>query len=490
MSGSRKGLVVDTNTLHISNSHVTNTLESGITLQTKVRKFNLNGTVVANNNLHGITAKVNKYLLIQNGTVSNNAKSGLFISGDRGNVYVTELIADRNVEHGMRVDVNGHITVSKSKFINHENVALLMQSYTENSYILITDNEYINNTGKSIDISHDYWYYSSRSKNISILSNTFVQSGAVNIKTRNEGTLMVKNNNAQGCDSGSDCFLTIDVYSGNSPHNITISTNSFSGVTGKCVVLLKSDTKQFPGSFEYNQITACDVNESAILDNSPYFNLTYNILDNPSADYELKILAEGMGEIGAPSNWWGTTDVERVKTRIFDHHQDARLFTVGFAPILTDQTFDCSQVNNCSGQGECVRPNGCRCQSGWTGVDCTLYDCSELGHCQGNGQCIGPNRCKCSPGWTGVSCVTATCYGVSNCSGSSRGFCVLPDKCFCLPQFRGLDCSRCSEYHWGPDCYPCPVCKHGTCDVNTGNYQHFYDICNCGVFVYVVCFIS
>ncbi|XP_041349606.1 uncharacterized protein LOC121368912 [Gigantopelta aegis] len=481
VSGSRRGLVVNTNTLNISNCYINNTLESGITLQTKVRTFDLNGTVVTSSQLHGITATFNKYLYVKNGTVSNNTKHGIFISGDNGEVYLTEMTVDGNMEYGIGVEINGReqkmITIAKSEFINHQNTALHTKttySYS-NTHILIKDNKYTNNTGQSITINFDNSYDSSRPQNISILSNSFIQSGAVNIKTRYSASVAVKDNSVMDCNCGNDCFFTLDVYSGssvNTPHNITISTNAFSRVTGKCVVLLKTDTKKFPGSFQYNQITASNVDESTILVNSPYINMTYNILDNPSADYEVKVLEEGTGVIRAPNNWWGTKDIERVKTRILDHRQDPRLFTVQYTPILTDQTFDCSQVNNCSGQGECVRPNGCRCQSGWAGRDCTLYDCSDFGNCQGNGQCIGPNLCECSSGWTGTSCVTATCYGVSNCSGPNRGLCILPNKCFCLSQFHGLDCSECAEYHWGPDCYPCPTCKHGICDVNTG-------VCRC-----------
>ncbi|XP_041350118.1 uncharacterized protein LOC121369231 isoform X2 [Gigantopelta aegis] len=482
VSGSRKGLVVNTNTLNISNCYITNTKESGITLLTKVRTFNLNGTVVTSSYLHGITVKVNRYLSIQNGTVSNNTKHGIFISGDEGEVYLTEMTVDGNIEYGIGVETNGGeqqmMTITKSEFLNHQNTALHMKStnsYYSNTHILIKDNKYTNNTGQSIAINFDNSYYTYRPQTVSILSNSFIQSGAVNIKTRYNASVAVKDNSVMDCNCGSDCFFTLDVYSGssvNTPHNITISTNSFSRVTGRCVVLLKTDTKKCPGSFQYNHITASKVVESTILVNSPYINMSYNILDNPAADYEVKVLEEGTGVIRAQNNWWGTKDTERVKTRIFDHQQDPRLFTVQFSPILTDQTFDCSQVNNCSGQGECVRPNGCRCQSGWAGRDCTLYDCSDLGNCQSNGQCIGPNLCECSSGWTGTSCVTATCYGVSNCSGPDRGLCILPNKCFCLSQFRGLDCSECAEYHWGPDCYPCQICKHGVCDVNTG-------VCRC-----------
>jgi hypothetical protein len=152
--------------------------------------------------------------------------------------------------------------------------------------------------------------------------------------------------------------------------------------------------------------------------------------------------------------------------RIFHKRQDLSLLQVDYDPILTDQVFDCTDVNNCTGQGECVRPNGCRCNSGWAGNDCSAYDCAGVSFCSGNGDCIGPNKCSCLQGWTGDACVTATCHGQNNCS--AHGFCVLPEMCTCFIEYAGDDCSRCAHQRWGNMCRPCPSCVHGSCKLDTG----------------------
>lgn len=41
----------------------------------------------------------------------------------------------------------------------------------------------------------------------------------------------------------------------------------------------------------------------------------------------------------------------------------------------------------------------CFCYPGWTGEDCSKFHCHDLQNCSGNGECMGPNVCKCYPGY-------------------------------------------------------------------------------------------
>ena len=41
----------------------------------------------------------------------------------------------------------------------------------------------------------------------------------------------------------------------------------------------------------------------------------------------------------------------------------------------------------------------CFCYPGWTGEDCSKFHCHDLHNCSGNGECMGPNVCKCYPGY-------------------------------------------------------------------------------------------
>ena len=54
--------------------------------------------------------------------------------------------------------------------------------------------------------------------------------------------------------------------------------------------------------------------------------------------------------------------------------------------------------NGCFHNGDCVGAT-CFCYRGWTGRDCSQYHCNDVHNCSGNGQCVGPNVCKCMPGF-------------------------------------------------------------------------------------------
>ncbi|KAK4155852.1 3-phytase [Chaetomidium leptoderma] len=59
----------------------------------------------------------------------------------------------------------------------------------------------------------------------------------------------------------------------------------------------------------------------------------------------------------------------------------------------------------CSDNGYCAK-NGkgieCSCFAGWQGKTCNAYTCED--NCSGNGECVGPNQCKCQDGWGGLHC--------------------------------------------------------------------------------------
>ena len=54
--------------------------------------------------------------------------------------------------------------------------------------------------------------------------------------------------------------------------------------------------------------------------------------------------------------------------------------------------------NSCFHNGVCFGAS-CVCHRGWTGADCSQFHCNDIHNCSGNGQCVGPNVCKCLPGF-------------------------------------------------------------------------------------------
>jgi hypothetical protein len=102
----------------------------------------------------------------------------------------------------------------------------------------------------------------------------------------------------------------------------------------------------------------------------------------------------------------------------------------------------------CSGHGQCVSPNNCSCNSGYTGYNCQLNICYGINQtstnvCSGNGQCVSPNNCSCNSGYTGYNCQLNICYGINQTSSnvcSGHGQCVSPNNCSCDSGYTGYEC--------------------------------------------------
>jgi len=98
--------------------------------------------------------------------------------------------------------------------------------------------------------------------------------------------------------------------------------------------------------------------------------------------------------------------------------------------------------------GECVDPNVCNCDIGYTGDVCDVPVCygSESGSvnvCNKHGSCISPDNCDCDTWYYEDNCDMWNCATIpkddpSVCSGF--GQCVGPEICRCQPGRMGLEC--------------------------------------------------
>ncbi|KAG8447666.1 hypothetical protein GDO86_014975 [Hymenochirus boettgeri] len=174
----------------------------------------------------------------------------------------------------------------------------------------------------------------------------------------------------------------------------------------------------------------------------------------------------------------------------------------------------------CNGRGNySSETNGCICEPGWTGFNCTELECP--GQCTNRGTCVN-GKCVCYEGFTGEDCSELTCpddcndqgrcingicvcfegYGGENCKEeicsvpcSDHGKCV-NGRCVCEENFIGEDCSEplcpnncnnrgrcvdnecvCDEPYTGEDCSEliCPNdcfdrgrCVNGVCFCEEG----------------------
>ncbi|KAH3691277.1 hypothetical protein DPMN_192027 [Dreissena polymorpha] len=318
-----------------------------------------------------------------------------------------------------------------------------------------------------------YWFYDHNIGSVEIDHNTFTNSCGIIINTKTVDETSFSNNIMKDsiCNQEVKCFMTIT----SSGHTVStynrkyeLSTNLFENLhSGSCIVqLLDFETPLIKGTFIYNQLINSKAIDGVILANAFNADIVENILDNPASTVDVYTSLQGDSSLNVTKNWWGGFDDAHIFSRIIDQRRVPSFVLFNLTPTLTSREMDCNSVNNCSNRGNCVRNNTCRCTTGWTGAQCTDYYCLGANNCYGNGICIGPNECNCNFGWSGKFCNHASCINVNDCSG--HGFCIRPETCMCAVSFTGSNCSSCQPLHWGPECRPCPDCKHGLCNLSTG----------------------
>ena len=481
--GTKNGIVAMNSSFVISSCNISNSTGLGLLMQLGDDdvSYDFGGTHIENTIGEGIMLWGNGHISVVNLTIQNSSSYGIHLTAEDGKLSIADSTI-RNCSTAIEVYFSalysdGNFTMENCKILNNSKGVLVTtrNTRTEN-FIKITSNYFFNNTEQSLQIiapSYEYWQVIDMKKmrKVDIGYNVFENSSDILLQTYNWMNLSFHDNTIKAENEAvpyEKCMLQVYVR-GNTDlpyRNIDISTNVFEKNYGTCVLLLEAYDYEINGTVFFNQFLSNTMTQSVVRISTRQFNLSENIFDNPDSAFDLYVTDTGNWTIPASNNWWGSANLDSANHRIFDHKDDNSLLFVNITPVLTDQTFDCSDVLNCSGNGECVRPNGCRCVSGWAGRTCTDYDCEGVNNCYGNGECIGPNVCQCFNGWTGAECIYATCLNVNNCS--DHGFCIRPDVCTCATDFTGNDCGSCVPFHWGQECKLCPACQNGFCDLETG----------------------
>ena len=447
--------------------------------------YDFAGTNIENTLGKGVVLNGNGILLLENLTIRNASTQGIYLAAVKGSLTLSNIVV-QNCSTAVDVlfqqsNVAGNVTMVNCKILNNSNGVLLKTENNDGENLIkLTNNYFFNNKGMTLDILAPYYeawhaYDYNQTREVDVGYNTFENCSDIRLQTYDLTNLYFHDNtviNGMKETKNNKCILDVNTRGNRElPGRTTdISTNIFEGNHGDCVLSLMAFDYKFNGRVFYNQFVNNRVEETVVTIDTYHFRLSENIFDNPGSQYDLCMTKDNYtprhGTVDATHNWWGSANFDFANLRVFDYNDDKSLMLVNITPILTNQKFACEAVKNCSGNGECVRPNGCRCFSGWAGPECTDYNCAEVGNCYGNGNCTGPNVCQCDGGWTGDRCLYATCINVNNCS--EHGVCVGPDVCTCAADFTGSTCDSCIPYHWGPECKLCPACEHGVCNLDTG----------------------
>ncbi|KAL9652952.1 hypothetical protein ABK040_015467 [Willaertia magna] len=83
---------------------------------------------------------------------------------------------------------------------------------------------------------------------------------------------------------------------------------------------------------------------------------------------------------------------------------------------------------------------------------CNGKNPNDMNACSGNGECLAPETCKCKPGYSGKYCADYYCNGLlasnsSVCSTSRNGFCKTPEVCECNSGYFGKNCQYSHQFY-------------------------------------------
>ncbi len=73
----------------------------------------------------------------------------------------------------------------------------------------------------------------------------------------------------------------------------------------------------------------------------------------------------------------------------------------------------------CNGNGVCVAPNLCNCNSNYYTSNCSVTQCygvfsNSTQVCSSSGTCSSFNNCTCNTGYSGNNCQFLSCFGINS----------------------------------------------------------------------------
>jgi hypothetical protein len=324
ISHSTTGLEVDSPHTWISYCRISDTLETGVTLNYVSEGMNLNNTVIEESGENGIVINAFWKVNLANVTVNGSNKSGISLISS-GSVKLSNVSVNGSGEDGIVIRATDsssavNAMVLQSLISNTAGYGLQVQT-RENRQpvdVQVFRNQFVNNSGGALLLEIPNYHRSDAdfgvNRTVSVYRNTFTNSGKIRLDMWNNVDLYFHDNEVQGGSGGDGCMLEVDVSSGEDmpDRDVHVFTNTFHDVGGRCVAHLASLDYVFAGRFEYNQMLGNKATASVVELDSSMFNVTYNIFDNPKVDFDLKVLKQGDGSVHAEHNWWGTADIDRA----------------------------------------------------------------------------------------------------------------------------------------------------------------------------------
>ena len=289
----------------------------------------------------------------------------------RQNVYISgNTFSENRLSAQLSLLYQNNLTLVGNKFENGttKNIACV-KIYVYDCHMTLEGNDFSNLPGSAL-----YIYEQNHGTNVfTIKANTMTSISDTPLVIINRYSTQIwidhnvfHSNNA--VEKPAAIYLNINgSLSGNITHN------DFTENNGKTIIQLRGTSAAGIGAIGIDSNTlyknVASVATIATADVFPAIH--YNMFSNPQTRYDLHVTVREEGFMNATYNWWGIATSEGVAGRIWDESDESGISHVQSEPFLTTPEISCTGVANCSGRGECVRPDTCKCHSGWTDSRCS-----------------------------------------------------------------------------------------------------------------------
>jgi len=326
--------------------------------------YSLTGPVKVNNDVTltidtGATVNLNSYYIQVDGTLLARGSSADQIHFNSGSIKFTESSNDWNEQTGTGCIIEN--AVLNSVTISSKNAIKLNQDtingdVTVNGASIVSSNTIVGSVGaggstivwkNTITGGISSGADTASGKYPIISSNTISGgSGYVNCGIGTTGYALIVDNTISDCNYGIKIITGRDIFGGSIAPNAIVERNKITGTSQG--IHLEIYPAMVYGSINPS-ISSNTISKNTIgvyLDgDARYLTIkNNNIQDNSN----YSIYLSSAQDLNATYNWWGTTDAQSIKQKIFDFDRDFNLGKVTFVPFLTEPNSEAMPNPNAS----------------------------------------------------------------------------------------------------------------------------------------------
>ncbi|KAG2377469.1 hypothetical protein C9374_009380 [Naegleria lovaniensis] len=204
-----------------------------------------------------------------------------------------------------------------------------------------------------------------------------------------------------------------------SSSNSSFSSNSSMAEQSSCIANNTQTTANSTQTTNNSTTPSLNVTNGTTTHNETYHDTNYNTCCNTTNS---TLISNGTVDTVSSSNstfnsTLNSTDCTSCTVTNTTIHNGTNDKTNQTDPgVNTEENYYCHGIlySNitivCSGHGDCVSTDECKCRDGYLGTDCSAPNCTALNNCSFSGLCIAPNNCSCFTNFFGDDCSQQRSY--------------------------------------------------------------------------------